>query len=221
MNPIIAKALNWLADQTGIRVLPGRLLHPPDRNVSTLKVPGYHQSQGHTCGFVAGLMILHYFRPGFPIERFYERIRPHTDRGVSPQRLIDSLRLYGVRVSLRTDLDFDGIMHAVDADRPITVVVRTRKVEVSHWIVIYGYGRKPNRVFVAGELPFQTQQVYPYGMFRAHFWAPSGFGLVCAGPKASRSPGATSACIPRISATQGYSNRQVSHWRMDALKGMP
>ena len=187
MRQAIAKALNWLADQTGIRVLPGRLLHPPDRNVTTLKLPGYYQSQGHTCGFVAGLMILHYFRPGFPVERFYERIRPHTDRGVSPQRLIDSLRFYGVRVGRRTDLDFGGIVAAIDAGRPIAVVVRTRNIDVHHWIVIYGYGRKPNRVFVAGESLFGSQRVYSFGVFKTHFWEPQGFGLVCWGPKAERS----------------------------------
>jgi len=187
MNPVIATVVNWLADTTGIRVLPDRLPHPPDRNVVTLKVPGYRQSQGHTCGFVAGLMILHYFRPGFPVERFYERIRAHKSSGVSRQRLIDSLRLYGLRVSRRTDLDFEGIVEAIEADQPIATVVRTRNVDVDHWIVLYGYGRKPNRVFVAGELPFQTQRMYTYGLFRTHFWETPRFGVVCSGPKASRS----------------------------------
>jgi len=186
MNPVIATVVNWLADTTGIRVLPCRLLHPPDRNVVTLKVPGYSQSQHHTCGFVAGLMILHYFRPGFPVERFYERIRAHKSLGVSRQRLIDSLRLYGLRVSRRTDLDFEGIVEAIEAGRPIAVVLRTRNVDIHHWVVLYGYGRKPNRVFVAGELPFQTQRVYTYGLFRTHFWETPGFGVVCAGPKAER-----------------------------------
>ena len=183
MKQAIAKAVNWLADRTGIRVLPDRLPHPKGSNVETLSIPGYYQTQGHTCGYVAGLMVLHFFRPDVPAEKFYERVRPHVRWGVSRQRLMDALCLYGVRVKWKRDLDFNGIVDAIDDGRPIAVVVRTRNADVNHWVVVYGYGKKPNRVFVAGELPFQGQSVYPYSMFRTHYWENPGFGLVCAGPK--------------------------------------
>ena len=182
---MVKQALNWLADATKIRVLPDRLPHPKGSNVETLKIPGYYQSQGHTCGFVAGLMILHFFRPGYPAEKFYERIRAHERWGTSRRRLMDCLRLCGLRVTWRTDLDFNGIVDAIDTGRPIAVVVHTGNADVKHWVVLYGYGRKPNRIFVAASgVPFLSRKEYPWGFFRQHYWATPGSGLVCAGPKA-------------------------------------
>jgi len=184
MHKLIAKAVNRLADVTGIRVLPDRLLHPREPNVQTLKVPGYVQSQPHTCGFVAALMILHYFRPDYPTERLYERIRPDGKWGVSRRKLADTLRGCKVRVTERRDLAFRDIMEAIDQDRPIALMVHTNTPGTMHWVVVYGYGRYPNRLYVAANgLPLLSRKQYPYGMFRAHFWAQRGFGLVCAGPK--------------------------------------
>jgi hypothetical protein len=182
VKQLIAQTMNWLADATKIRVLPDRLPHPKDSNVETLKLPGYVQSQSYTCGFVAGLMILHYFRPDFPAEKFYERIRPHERKGVSRRRLMDCLRWHELRVIWRTDLDFSGIVDAIDEGRPIAVVVRARDRDADHWVVIYGYGRKPNRAFVAANgIPLLSRKQYPWGFFKQHYWEMPGFGLVCAG----------------------------------------
>jgi len=182
---LINHVVNWMADATGMRVLPDRLPHPKDINIETLKLPGYFQSQGHTCGFVAGLMILHYFRPDVPAEKFYERIRPHYRWGVSRRRLMDCLRVHGLRVNWQTDLDFSGIVAAIDECRPIALVVRTRDEDADHWVVIYGYGKRPNRVFVAANgLPLLSRKEYPWGFFKQRYLQKAGFGLVCAGPKA-------------------------------------
>ena len=185
MKQMIARMVNWLAEVTGIRVLPDRLPHPTGPNVETLELPGYYQSQPHTCGFVAGLMILHYFRPAVPAERFYECIRPHMRWGVSRRRLMECLRLCKLRVTWRTGLDFNGVVDAIDADRPIAVVVNTSDQYTKHWVVIYGYGKRPKRLFVAANgLPFLSRKEYPWWFFRQYYWANPGFGLVCAGPKA-------------------------------------
>lgn len=178
------RLFNWLADATGIRVLPDPLPHPKDRSVETLKLPGYYQTQAHTCGFAAGLTILRYFRPGFPAEKFYQCIRPHARLGVSRRRLMDALRASGLRVRRRTDLDFSAITDSIDSGRPIAVVVHTRDADAKHWVVIYGYGRRPNRLYVtANGRPFFGKREYPYGIFRMHFLVDPGFGLVCAGMK--------------------------------------
>ena len=184
MRNMIAQAVNWMADTTGIRVMPDSLPHPRDPDVQTLKIPGYVQSQLHTCGFVAGLMITHYFRPEYPVARLFEKIRPHTTWGVSRSRLRDTLRGCGLRVSWRSDLDFRGIVDAIDHGRPIAMLVNTRTPGVMHWVVCYGYGMRPNRVFVAANgLPLLSRKEYPYSVFQSHWWAHKGFGLVCAGPR--------------------------------------
>ncbi len=70
---ILSKVQDFIADRTGLRLLPDRLRHPRDPSVETLKVPGYYQAQQYTCGFVAGMMVLRYFDPDYPVERFYQR----------------------------------------------------------------------------------------------------------------------------------------------------
>lgn len=184
MKQVIHKTVDWLADATKIRVLPDRLRHPRDSNVETLKLKGYYQTQGHTCGFVAGLMILRYFRPDFRAEKFYDCTRPHKRWGVSRQRFQDCLRLHKVRATWRRDLDFNAVVAAIDSQRPIAVVVHTSTTGVKHWVVVYGYRRSPNTVFVAANgLPFLSHKEYPWGFFRREYWAMPGSGLVCAGPR--------------------------------------
>ena len=180
---LISCAVNWMADQTRIRVIGDSLPHPTGPSVQTLRIPGYVQSQPHTCGYVAGLMILHYFRPDYPAERFYQRIRPHQRWGVSRSRLRDTLRLCGVRSTWHRDLDFQQITETIDQDQPIALLVNKTEY-CKHWVVAYGYGRRPNRLFVAGNgLPLLSRKQYPYGVFRTHFWVDPGSGLVCAGPR--------------------------------------
>ena len=64
MTETLTGLLDWAAGVTKVRSLPDILLHPDDSDVVTLGVPGRFQTQAYTCGFVAGLMILRYFRPG-------------------------------------------------------------------------------------------------------------------------------------------------------------
>ncbi len=46
----------------------------------TLAVPGYRQVESDTCGFAAGLMVLHTFHPRADIDAFYRRVRPTRSR---------------------------------------------------------------------------------------------------------------------------------------------
>ncbi len=59
------------------------------------------------------------------------------------------------------------------------VILHNPGAEADHWVVVYGYGRKPDRVYLAtNSLPWFT----PNRMGRTQFeriWQPSGFGLVC------------------------------------------
>ena len=183
MKRLLTKAINQLADQTGIRVLPDLLPHPTDAGVQTLHIPAYVQSQPHTCGYVAALMIIRYFRPDFSAERLYGSIRPHPQWGVSRRRLQETLTGCGLRVTRRTDLSFVDITDAIDQNRPIAMLVR-RNADTMHWVVCYGYGRKPNRLYLAATgVPLLSRYSYPYGFFANHLWAHRGFGLVCGAPR--------------------------------------
>jgi hypothetical protein len=174
------------AEKTGCRVIPDILAHPHCQNVCTLDMPGYRQLESYTCGFVAGLMVLHTFHPEKSIKRFFNVVASDTEYGTQPHRLVKSLRACGVGVSERGDLNFAAICDMIEEGFPIITLVRTGSPDVVHWVVIYGYGTKPNRVFIAGDgLPLvghllgHKQALWPE--FARKKWAEKGFGLVCWG----------------------------------------
>jgi hypothetical protein len=64
--------------------------------------------------------------------------------------------------------------------QPLALIVNTSCPDYSHWVVAYGYGRRPSRVYVAGNgLPLLARKVYCWREFRAHHWRTPGQGLVC------------------------------------------
>jgi hypothetical protein len=73
---------NSLVEKTRLRTVSYPLLHhPDDASVCTLDLPWYRQAQTYTCGFVAGLMVLHYFRPRRSIDRFLRLTYPTPENG--------------------------------------------------------------------------------------------------------------------------------------------
>ena len=180
-------AFDRLSILTGIRVLREPLPHPGTPDVTTLLVPGYKQTQAYTCGFVAGLMVLHALYPRSSTEAFYRRVLPDREMGTSNKKLLLALRCSGVGVSIQSRLGFAEIREAIDAGFPIITLLKTRSEEVLHWVVVYGYGirtgKTSNRVFVAGNgLPFFNQPAIPWSRF-CQMQSPLGFGFVCWGRK--------------------------------------
>jgi Papain-like cysteine protease AvrRpt2 len=180
MRNMLKGVWNTATEALGIRVLPDRLIHPRHPNVATIRIPGYCQVQTWTCGPVAALMVVHHFRPSVQAKRVFCLAAADPHRGTSVARLVRTLRGCGIQVGQRTNLGFQDIVRAVDRGRPIMTVVRTNKPGISHWVVCYGYGKRPNRVYVAANgLPLMSQREYPWGIFRQHHWTDAGFGLVC------------------------------------------
>lgn len=170
-----------------MRVLKECLTHPGTPDVTTLLVPGYKQTQAYTCGFVAGLMVLHALYPRSSTEAFYRRVLPDREMGTSNKKLLRALRRSGVGVSIQSRLGFAEIREAIDAGFPIITLLKTRSEEILHWVVVYGYGirtaKTSNRVFVAGNgLPFFNQPAIPWSRF-CQMQSPLGFGFVCWGRK--------------------------------------
>jgi hypothetical protein len=127
------------------------LEHPEDEGVVTLDMPGYRQTQSYTCGYVAGMVVLHYFKPRASEDRFWDRCDPDTHGFVSETRLAAALRASGIRVGTRSRFSFSDIKTAIDAGKPIITTVE----EGAHWFVIYGYRARPQKVFVANGSPRQ------------------------------------------------------------------
>jgi hypothetical protein len=177
----VAPRIDAWSNRTGIVVVRDRLSHPGTDDVVTLDIAAYRQVESYTCGFVAGLMVLHTFRPSASIDRFYREVRPCSRYGASTRKVADALRKSGVGVSVRHDLDFAGIRGQIDAGFPIIACVHTDDPAVEHWVVIYGYGLRPNRVFIAANgLPYFARRKYSYAEY-SRLSSPSRFGLVCWG----------------------------------------
>lgn len=137
----------WWDENALFAYVSDPLVHPETDDVVTLDVPGYRQVQRFTCGYVAGMMVLHTFKPRASEDRFYERCAPDPDEGVPVARLARALRDSGIKVGLRSSFAFDDIRRAIDSGRPVILTVGAGG---EHWVVVYGYGEAPRRVFIAG-----------------------------------------------------------------------
>lgn len=183
---IATKALDTFATATGIRLVPEPLRHPSADDVCTLDIQGYRQIESYTCGYAAGATILHTFHPDACLDKFFKQYNPDHDHGLEIKQLIRCLRANGIGVSEKHDLTFKKIAATLDEGFPILTLTRTNERNIQHWVVLYGYGKNPNRVFIAGEkLPVINRitgsQEIPWSEFSRSKWADKGFGLVCWG----------------------------------------
>jgi Peptidase C39 family len=159
--------LDSLFEATGIELISQALDDPSDDATETiLAIPGYRQTKSYTCGFAAGLMVLHTFRPKASITNFYYEVNPIEEWGTSTGKLVAALRKFRIGVKVKKKMTFDEIAEAIEDGTPIIACID--KGEEQHWVVIYGYSVGPNRLFVAGNnipgLPMGTDT--PWSKFR-------------------------------------------------------
>lgn len=170
-------ALDRISSLTGYAAMRVPLQSAGRPGEVTLDLTGYRQVDSYSCGAVA--MVVKFFHPRMCFERIHGVVAPDEDIGVGTLRLSRALRSLGVEVTCRRKLTFAGLCAAIDAGRPVLACVTTRAADTDHWVVIYGYGRRPNLVFVAGQgLPFIGRQRVQWPDFRKQ-WSPAGTGWVC------------------------------------------
>ena len=175
------KMWDSLMDYTGYPFVGDRLPGPKSNEDTVLEVPGYRQTQSYTCGFVAGLMVLHTFKPKASVDSFWRKVLPRGSDGVSNTGLIKALRKSGIGVRIVTDLTYATFAGAVERGFPVITLVKTRESSTLHWVVVYGVGENPNRIFVAGNgFPYLSKKVLPWNRFR-RLLASEKVALVCWG----------------------------------------
>jgi hypothetical protein len=176
-----------IATQTciGLRVIAkahtAAPFYPPaphgDVTVTAKPIRAYLQVRGYTCGYASTLTVLHAFQKRIKPVDLYKRLG--TDHGGTGQTaIIRELRAGGVSANLRYDLDFEGLKRSIDAGK--LIIGYHHRVE--HWVVIYGYGVSPNRVFIADPVVEWKSE---------HLWEQYGpklqnFGIVCSGRRRAR-----------------------------------
>jgi hypothetical protein len=122
-----------------------------ETDVSVLRIPGYRQCDPASCGYAAGMMALRYFYPRRSDEAFWKKFprleHEDPDKRLTPQgTLVRALRNSGVGVTVSNRLTFDKIMKYIEKGFPIITTIYNG----NHWVVIYGYGLTPRRLYIAG-----------------------------------------------------------------------
>ena len=176
----LTKTWDNICERTGFEFIKMPLRYASDENEVTLAVPGYRQTKSYSCGYVAGLMVLHTFYPKKSVTKFYCAVNPHRDWGTSTTKLIKALRMSGVGIARKTHVSFEELKNAINQGFPIlTAIKRTRDIE--HWVAIFGVGVEPNRIFLAGNSTVGGH-VMTWPMFKK-IWNTEREILVCWGAK--------------------------------------
>jgi hypothetical protein len=172
---VVDPVVGW----TGIRYGTMNLAGPRDEDDTVLEVPGYFQTESYTCGFTAGLMALHAFKPRSSASRFFRTVDPDRDDGVPTPKLVASLRAHGLGTRAMRTHTHDALAARIEAGEPVVTQVNNGQ-SYNHWVVVYGV-RRGRDVFVAGNgvLGF-GRSIYPWGEFR-RVWRPRDGAFSCWG----------------------------------------
>ena len=187
---VLGCVLDWVGDEITARTGLAAVRVPLDRTSGTqevtLDVPGYLQTNSYGCGAVAAVMIVRHFHPRKAFGAVYDTVAPDSDLGTSTTRARRGLRACGIDVASRHRLTFRGLCKAIEDDRPVMIVIRNPGSSTAHWVVVYGYGKRPDRLYVAGNnWPWIGTNQIPRREFES-IWDPKGNGLICC--KAKRRP---------------------------------
>jgi hypothetical protein len=113
----------------------------------------------------------------------YDAVDPLPDLGARPSQVARAMRLCGLSVKSRRQLQFGDLCRSIKAGRPVLVVIRNPGADDWHWVVVYGYRRIPDQIYLANNgLPFFTCSRVSRSLFQK-LWNPSGNGLVCWKPQ--------------------------------------
>jgi hypothetical protein len=89
------------------------------------------------------------------------------------------MRFCGLRVTARGRLQFGDLCQFINEGSPVLVVIRNPGADSRHWVVVYGYRRIPDQVYIANiGVPFFTRNRVSRSVFQ-RLWEPKGNGLVC------------------------------------------
>lgn len=143
--------------------------------MTTLPLGGFRQARSHTAGFATALMVVRYFGAEVTAMDLFRRLGASRE-GARQSAMVRELRAAGLRASLRHDLDFGRICRAIERNKLVVVHL----ADIAHWAVIYGYGRDPERVYVADPRPDEGC-CQPWEDYAPRL---GGLGLVCSRPGA-------------------------------------
>lgn len=150
-------------------------LPAPGARARALALPGYRQARNYSCGYACSLMVIRYYRPAVGGRDLFDRLGTGMD-GTRQTAIVRELRASGLSANVRYDVDFARLQREVDQNKLVISYLH----DIDHWVVLYGYGLEPSRVYVADPRPQEICQ-QPWEPFSTRL---RGFGIVCADPDA-------------------------------------
>ncbi len=90
------------------------------------------------------LMVLRTYQSRLSGKALFEALGTARD-GTGQSAMVRVLRTNGFSANLRYDMDFARICRAIDASKVLVGYLE----DEGHWIVVYGYGKTPKRVYIA------------------------------------------------------------------------
>jgi Peptidase_C39 like family len=174
MNEIIEKVIKPVLRLADWLPSLDQGLDESQRNTVKLAVRSYCQTNWYACGAVAGWAVLEAFKPKASYGAFYGECAPDPCEGMSEGAIARALRNHRITAAYKRNMDFADIRAAIDRGYPLIVGVGFDYPDGDHWMVIYGYGRRPDRVYLAN-----PRERVGWKTFRDGYWNPTGAALVC------------------------------------------
>jgi hypothetical protein len=173
----------WIGDRitdwTGYAAAKIPLQRAKEPRELTLDLPGYMQLNSYCCGAVTVAMVVRYFWPQTSFGRIYATVNPSPEYGAGITSVARALRTCRVYASRQRKLTFEQLCSAIHQNRPVLVAIHNPGAETDHWVVVYGYGRRPDRVFIAcNGLPWFGSNRMARREFEG-IWKPRGNGIIC------------------------------------------
>jgi hypothetical protein len=136
----------------------------------TLPIPGYRQARNYSCGFATTLMVARYFRSEVDARELFLQLGTGRD-GTRQSAIVKALRAWGVGANVRYDVGFARLRREIGRGKLVVGYLH----DAEHWVLLYGFGLEPERVFVADPEPGESC-VQPWEPYRERL---RDFGIVC------------------------------------------
>jgi len=116
----------------------------------SLELIGFVQNDGYSCGAIAGYIVTKSIYKETDFESFYTSCNPCPKNGTSDTRLVTALNRFGIAVKKKTSkLTFKQIKKAISDGYPLITTINYWKSADTHWVVIYGYENKSQKIYIA------------------------------------------------------------------------
>jgi hypothetical protein len=153
-----------------------------ERNTVKLAVHSYCQTNWYCCGAAAGWAVVEALKPKASYAEFYGDCSPDPweGMGMTESEIACALRRHGITAAYKRNMDFPDIRASIDKGYPLIVGVGFACADGDHRMVIYSYGHRPDRVYLANNVVLTGSHQRMGGKtFRDGWWNPTGAALVC------------------------------------------